>query len=90
MALTIPPTVTADGNWTLALPGLANNSYSYTVTATNPAGTSSTINGQFVIDNTPPTTTVGLSAATDSGVLGDFITNNETPVFTGKTNLAPR
>ncbi|EBS6869901.1 Ig-like domain repeat protein [Salmonella enterica] len=79
------PTVTADGNWTLALPGLTNNSYSYTVTATNTAGTSSTINGQFVIDNTPPTTTVGLSAATDSGTLGDFITNNETPVFTGKT-----
>ncbi|EDX9485526.1 Ig-like domain repeat protein [Salmonella enterica] len=79
------PTVTADGNWTLALPGLANNSYSYTVTATNTAGTSSTITGQFVIDNTPPTTTIGLSAATDSGTLGDFITNNETPVFTGQT-----
>lgn len=79
------PTVTADGNWTLTLPGLANDSYSYTVTATNTAGTSSSINGQFVIDNTPPTTTVALSAATDSGVLGDFITNNETPVFTGQT-----
>ncbi|EFP1333974.1 Ig-like domain repeat protein [Salmonella enterica] len=79
------PTVTADGNWTLPLPDLANNSYSYTVTATNTAGTSSTITGQFVIDNTPPTTTVGLSVATDSGTLGDFITNNETPVFTGKT-----
>ncbi|SQI27730.1 large repetitive protein [Salmonella enterica subsp. arizonae] len=83
--MTYTPIVTADGNWTLALPDLSNNSYSYTVTATNTAGTSSTISGQFVIDNTPPTTTVGLSAATDSGVLGDFITNNETPVFTGKT-----
>ncbi|ECE6272851.1 Ig-like domain repeat protein [Salmonella enterica subsp. diarizonae] len=83
--MTYTPIVTADGNWTLALPGLSNNSYSYTVTATNTAGKSSTISGQFVIDNTPPTTTVGLSAATDSGVLGDFITNNETPVFTGKT-----
>ncbi|SUG35349.1 large repetitive protein [Salmonella enterica subsp. arizonae] len=36
--MTYTPIVTADGNWTLALPDLSNNSYSYTVTATNTAG----------------------------------------------------
>lgn len=78
-------TVSANGEWSLNLANLANDNYSYTVTASNPAGTTSTINGHFTIDNTPPTTTVMLNTATDSGTLGDFITNVDRPVFIGQT-----
>ncbi|MBU5388914.1 Ig-like domain-containing protein [Citrobacter cronae] len=79
------PTISATGEWSLNLPNLVDGQYSYTITGTNVAGTTSTITGQFTIDGTPPTTTVALSTATDSGALGDFITNNNTPTLLGKT-----
>ncbi|EEK8073146.1 Ig-like domain repeat protein, partial [Salmonella enterica subsp. enterica serovar Javiana] len=79
------PVISATGEWSLNLVNLVDGQYSYTITGTNQAGTTSTIMGQFTIDGTPPTTTVALSAASDSGTLGDFITNNNTPTFLGKT-----
>ncbi|WP_392421772.1 Ig-like domain-containing protein [Edwardsiella piscicida] len=79
------PVVSATGEWTLDLPDLPNGHYAYTITATNTAGTTAAINGQFTIDDLPPTTTVRLSAASDSGVSGDAITNVDKPTFIGQT-----
>ena len=62
--------VTADGGWTLPLESaqlslLTDGSYPVTVTATDAAGNSSSINSSLVIDTTPPTLTVGAFAGND-------------------------
>lgn len=62
--------VTADGGWTLPLESaqlslLTDGSYPVTVTATDAAGNSSSINSSLVIDTTPPTLTVGAFAGDD-------------------------
>ncbi|WP_370602687.1 Ig-like domain-containing protein (plasmid) [Citrobacter cronae] len=84
----ISHTLTADaqGTWNLTLPdSLADNTYIYTVTATDKAGNTSSTEHQFTIDTTAPATTLVLSSDTDSGTQGDFLTNNTRPVLTGVT-----
>ncbi|HHC6465482.1 TPA: Ig-like domain-containing protein [Vibrio parahaemolyticus] len=76
-------TVTSEGTWSLPLTNLDDDSYHYTIIATDKFGNTSQHSGSFVIDNQAPETTCSL--ATDSGIHGDNITNIQKPIFTGIT-----
>ncbi|QPR27648.1 Ig-like domain repeat protein [Edwardsiella hoshinae] len=81
---TYSTTADAQGNWSIAVThDLAEGGNSYTVSAADSAGNSTTINGVVVIDTVAQTITATLDGQSDSGVQGDFITHDTTPTLTG-------
>ena len=80
-----PLPVNAQGYWSFQIPShLTNGDYTYQVVASDNVGNTSSYNGAFTIDTTPPSQpTVDLDVSTDSGTTGDNITNIRTPTFSG-------
>lgn len=79
-----------NGGWSFTVPvALGNNTWDYTITATDAAGNQTQINDQVVINHQEGTESLpitgALDASSDSGVAGDKITNVNQPVFTGTT-----
>ncbi|MBR7889796.1 Ig-like domain-containing protein, partial [Marinomonas sp. A79] len=80
--------VKEDGTYLLAIPGLAEGSYTYTVTsvdkADNSVGGDANYTGSFTINRVPPTITGGLLAEDDTGESdSDGVTSISTPRFAG-------
>ncbi|NRA69546.1 MAG: Ig-like domain repeat protein, partial [Gammaproteobacteria bacterium] len=77
--------VDADGNWSVEVSDtLAENVYSYKLTATDVAGNQLEKTGSFEIDLTPPETfTATLDLSSDSGTIGNSRTNDTTPMISG-------
>jgi hypothetical protein len=78
-------------SWSVALTGAAlpDGTYTPTVTATDAAGNSTTVNSEtFTVDHTPPATPTGALtpiAPNDTGALGDNLTSTTTPTVSGIT-----
>lgn len=79
-------TTTADsnGNWSIGVTqDLTEGGNAYTVSATDGAGNSTTVNNVVVIDTAAQTITAMLQSQSDSGVKGDFITRDTKPILMG-------
>jgi hypothetical protein len=84
----IVATVTADvsGLWTVATDALsAQGAHTVTVTATDGAGNTNSVDTHFTLDTQAPTAPAAIALATgsDSGTKGDNKTNDTTPELTG-------
>ncbi|SPW33101.1 Uncharacterised protein [Edwardsiella tarda] len=77
-------TADANGHWSIGVThDLTEGGNAYTVSATDAAGNSATINSVVMIDTIAQTITAALDSKSDSGVLGDFITRDTAPTLTG-------
>jgi hypothetical protein len=78
--------VDANGNWSYRLPELSDGAHTFLVTAQNEAGTFKTTGITLVIDTTPPSALVAISAIhEDTGVSAtDFITKDTTLLVDAK------
>ncbi|MCK6489356.1 MAG: Ig-like domain-containing protein [Planctomycetes bacterium] len=77
----------AGGHWVFdfGVVGLADGSYAFSATATDPAGNVSTPSAvrTVVVDGTAPASPVLTAIGDDSGSPGDFLTRDRTLVFSG-------
>jgi hypothetical protein len=78
--------VDADGNWSFKLPQQSEGAHTFLVTAMNEAGNFSTASITYVIDTTPPSAVVQISAIhEDTGVSAtDFVTKDNTLLVDAK------
>ncbi|MDM9284899.1 Ig-like domain-containing protein [Providencia rettgeri] len=74
------------GLWSLPiLDALADDVYTFTVTATDQAGNVGRFSESLQIDTQLPSATATLTEGSDSGDKGDNITKDQSPALTGKT-----
>ncbi len=77
-------TVKPDGTWSVTpTQPLPDGAANFPVTATDPAGNSTSSSVPVTIDTTAPTLTAVLDPASDSGKAGDGITSDTTPTISG-------
>ncbi|MEG2433136.1 MAG: Ig-like domain-containing protein, partial [Acinetobacter sp.] len=75
----------ADGTWSFTPPGSPFIDGDYTYKLTEVIGShTTTFNGSFTVDNTPPAITAGLSSA-DHTPNDDTVTKNPNPTLQGRT-----
>ncbi len=68
----------------MAIPGLGNGDYQYTITVTDKAGNSDSSTATITVDRQAPVLTAKLAASSDTGVSdSDGITSDNTPTIEG-------
>ncbi|MEC5205909.1 VCBS repeat-containing protein [Vogesella perlucida] len=81
---TLTTTVKPDGTWSVTpTQPLPDGAANFPVTATDPAGNSTSSSVPVTIDTTAPALTAVLDPASDSGKAGDGITSDTTPTISG-------
>ncbi|RXJ72557.1 hypothetical protein CS022_14695 [Veronia nyctiphanis] len=79
------------GAWSVTVPNLEDDTYEYSVVATDAAGNSTSLTGQVEIETTAPTTlTASLHDDIDTGVKDDQLTNSVNPKLSGSVEAGCR